>query len=155
MEPTATLAKIPKDYGTPERTMAWADVRAMLEAERRYWIATLAADGRPHVVCVDGLWIDDRWYYGGSPQTVHMRNALRDPRLAMHIGDGSTGVIVDGDVQAGIARDEAERLADASFAKYPEYGRTDPAMYEGAHILVPRSVVAWTSYPADITRFDF
>ncbi|MEV0388431.1 pyridoxamine 5'-phosphate oxidase family protein [Nonomuraea sp. NPDC050643] len=30
--------------------------------------ATVRADGRPHVVPVDGVWVDDRLYFGGRPE---------------------------------------------------------------------------------------
>ena len=155
MEPAAEPGGIPKEYGVPSRTMAWSDVVARLDAARHYWITTLHADGRPHVVPVDGMWIDGDWYYGGAPQTVHMRNAARDRRISMHIGDGTWGVIVDGSVER--ARPDAalaERMADAMDAKY-DYGRPDPSLFNEAWRLAPTRVLAWTSYPDDVTRFRF
>ncbi|MGH8925542.1 MAG: hypothetical protein ACRDWA_13030 [Acidimicrobiia bacterium] len=50
----------------------------------------------------------------------------------------------------------AARLADESFAKYPQYGRLDPNLYMGGvSALRPRRVLAWTSLIEDATRFVF
>jgi hypothetical protein len=31
-------------------------------------------------VPLDGIWVDDVWWYGGAPQTVHIRNAVARPQ---------------------------------------------------------------------------
>jgi hypothetical protein len=50
----------------------------------------------------------------------------------------------------------AARLSDASFEKYPQYGRMEPGVYlQGVSTLRPRRVLAWTSLPEDATRFRF
>ena len=71
--PTATTLRFPPGYGTARRTMSWGEVRARLEAAPAYWLSTARPDGRPHVVPLDGIWLDDVWWYGGSPDTVHIR----------------------------------------------------------------------------------
>ena len=45
-----------------------------------YWLATVRRDGTPHVVPVDGMWLDGGCYFGGDPATVHIRNLRRDGR---------------------------------------------------------------------------
>ncbi|MGH8957805.1 MAG: pyridoxamine 5'-phosphate oxidase family protein [Acidimicrobiia bacterium] len=53
-------------------------------------------DGRPHVIPRDGMWIDGKLYYGGSPETVHYRNIVRNPEVAVHIGYGQEAIILEG-----------------------------------------------------------
>ena len=36
-------------------------------------LSTTRPDGRPHAVPVDGVWLDDTWYWGGHPDTIHQR----------------------------------------------------------------------------------
>jgi hypothetical protein len=67
MEPTAERIDLPAGYGTATTTMAWATVREKLEQAPRYWLVTTRRDGRAHVVPVDGIWLDEAWWYGGAP----------------------------------------------------------------------------------------
>jgi hypothetical protein len=85
--PTATLLRFPPGYGTPEKRLEWDVVRRLLEDAPAYWLATARADGRPHVVPLDGLWVDDVWWYGGSPETVHIRNVTDRPKAVIHLAD--------------------------------------------------------------------
>ena len=157
MEPRAEPLRLPTGYGTPSTTLDWAAIRSRLASAEQYWVVTCRADGRPHVVPVDGLWLDDVWYYGGGDDAVHVRTARDHPQVAMHLPDPQRCVVVEGRVRP--ARPDpalARRLAEESRAKYPEYGSgSDTTAFEGALALHPARVLAWTSYPADATRFVF
>lgn len=157
MSPRAERLRLPGGYGTPSTTLEWAEVRARLAEARAYWVATCRADGRPHVVPVDGLWLDDVWYYGGGPDAVHVRTARANPAVVMHLPDPHKSVIVEGRVRPARPDEPlARRLLAASNAKYPEYGAgSDPAAYDDALALHPARVLAWSSYPRDATRFVF
>jgi nitroimidazol reductase NimA-like FMN-containing flavoprotein (pyridoxamine 5'-phosphate oxidase superfamily) len=61
-----------------------------------YWLATTRPDGRPHVVPLDGLWLDDAWFFGGSAETVKSRNLKANPRAVVHLDDSERAVIVEG-----------------------------------------------------------
>lgn len=156
MTPRAERLRLAEGYGAPSRTLDWAEVRDRLEEAKTYWVATCRPDGRPHVVPVDGLWLDDLWFYGGSPDAVHVRTALANPEVVMHLPDPHRSVIVEGRVrQIHPDAELARQLVAASAAKYPEYGGTDPGAYDGALALHPVRVLAWSSYPTDATRFVF
>jgi len=88
-EPSASPLPLPPAYGKPTRPMAWSDADDLLTESRVYWIASVRPDGRPHLVPSDGIWLDDALYFGGSPDTVHMRNVRATGRAAAHVGDGS------------------------------------------------------------------
>jgi hypothetical protein len=76
--------------------MAWADVQAQLIAAPQYWVATNRRGASPHVVPVDGLWVDDVLYYGGLPTTLRVRAALADPHVTIHLPDPWKVVVVGG-----------------------------------------------------------
>ena len=78
---------LPQGYGQTTEPLAWEQVRAQLEQAKQYWLATNRGDGSPHVVPVDGLWVDDVWYYGGSPETVHVQLVRANPQVTMHLPD--------------------------------------------------------------------
>ena len=156
MEPLAELLDLPKEYGKPKEPLEWATVRAELERAERYWIATVRDDGRPHSVPVDGIWLGEAWYYGGSPEAVHHRSVMANPDVVMHLEDAMKAVIVEGQVRHAIPPEEvARKLAEASRQKYG-YGM-DAGDYEkgGVLMLRPRRVMAWMSFPTDATRFRF
>ncbi len=128
---------------------------ARLADARHYWLATVRPDGRPHVVPLDGLWLDDRRYFGGSPTTVKHRNLLSSPVVTMHLEDGEAAVIVEG--SCAIVKpplETAVRLSEASQAKYG-YGPPPAAYLGGVWVLTPTRVLAWTDLTADATRFVF
>lgn len=157
MTPISAPLDLPTGYGDTTRTLPWPDIRAELEKARQYWLATVRVDGRPHVVPLDGLWVDDVWYYGGSPDSVHRRTALAHPAATMHLPDPWRVVVVEGEVR--LTRPEADlaaRLAKLSNEKYADYGyQHDATAYAEVLALHPRRVLAWTSFPSDATRFVF
>ena len=85
--PIAEKLVLPEGYGQTTESLAWEDVRTQLEQAKQYWLATNRGDGSPHVVPVDGLWVDDVWYYGGSPETVHVQLVRANPQVTMHLPD--------------------------------------------------------------------
>jgi hypothetical protein len=157
MDPIVEQLDLPEGYGTPKKKLTWAAVRAELEQAKQYWLTTVRSDGRPHVVPLDGVWLDDVWYYGGSDRSVHRRTALAHPRVVMHLPDPFKAVIVEGEVRLTTLHAElAQRLADVSNEKYAEYGYSnDASSYVETLSLYPHRVIAWTSYPTDATRFLF
>lgn len=156
---------MPDGYGLPESTdglLDWADVEARLASSLHYWLATVRPDGRPHVVPRWGVWLDGRFWYDGAPTTVHARNLATDPACTLHLEDGAQAVIVEGESQptgAG-AGDLGPRLS-AAFGKYREAGYAPgPDAWAGEdggglRVLIPRTALAWFSFPADATRFRF
>ena len=158
--PAAEPLPLPPAYGKATEPMAWSEANRLLTESRVYWIASVRPDGRPHVVPSDGIWLDDALYFGGSPETVHMRNVSADGRAAAHVGDGlEAAIIVEGAVTHGIPeRPTAERLAEANNTKYADYGMTmTPEAYleTGVTALRARRVLAWTRFPDNATRFVF
>ncbi len=150
--------RFPTGYGTPSKPLAWATVRDKLTAAEQYWLGTTRPDGRPHVVPVDGLWVDDAWYFGGAPATVHQRNLRDNQTVAMHLPDPMAAVIAEGTAEWVVPGDDEKRaLAQAFKAKYAKYGYPDnPDQYaHGTWRLRPTVVLAWERLDKDATRFRF
>jgi Pyridoxamine 5'-phosphate oxidase len=153
--PRTSSIHLPAEYGTPSQTLPWEGVRTRLEQATQYWLATIRPDGRPHTVPVDGLWVDDLWYFGGSPQAIHQRNLRTNSEIVMHLSDAMQVVIVEGLASwRGMAMSHARRLAAASKVKYG-YAPPLRTYTSGVWALEPRRVLAWTTFPQDATRFDF
>lgn len=158
VDPVAEYVELPREYGRPKRrkTLPWSEVRERLEAAEHYWLVTVHPDSRPHAVPVDGIWLDDVWYFGGSHETVWQRNLSTNPHVAVHLEDTMQVVVVEGVAAHQLPdRELARRLSEASERKYG-YG-TSPDTYtsSGVMALQPRRVIAWTRLTEDTTRFRF
>jgi Pyridoxamine 5'-phosphate oxidase len=155
MDPIAERIELPAGYGTATTTTDWSAVRERLEQAPRYWLVTLRPDGRAHVVPVDGVWLDDAWWYGGSPATLHQRNLERDQRVVVHLEDAMAAVILEGTMRRVTPPAElTSRLMAASKAKYG-YGPPPEAYAAGIWALYPERARAWSAFPTDVTRFRF
>jgi hypothetical protein len=148
------LMVLPVEYGTPKRALEWAAVRQRIEESTHVWLATTRPDGRPHVVPVDGLWVEDAWYFGGSEQSVHVRNLRRNPSAALHLGDAVSVVIAEGRADwVTPPLPLAKLLVTASKEKYG-YAPSPQAYLAGVWCLRPQRVLAWENFPRDATRFN-
>lgn len=154
-DPQGELLDLPTGYGSPSRALLWADVRNRLQEAPHYWLGTTCPDGRPHAVPVDGLWLHDACWFGGSPETVKHRNLVADGRASLHLPDATAAVIVEGVCE--VIRPEhglADRLSKESKRKYG-YGPPPAGYADGIWRLRPVKVMAWASFPSDATRFRF
>lgn len=159
--PLVNRPVMPKDYGMPKDKkglLPWSHVSERMAAAKVYWVGTVSPDGHPHATPVDGVWMDDKLYFGGSPQTRRHRNLAANPAACIHLESGSDVVILHGEARELHAPDRTltTRLAAASKEKYgydftPEQYETMP----GVLVFHPRLVLAWKEFPKDVTRFQF
>jgi nitroimidazol reductase NimA-like FMN-containing flavoprotein (pyridoxamine 5'-phosphate oxidase superfamily) len=158
--PVASRPHMP-GYGIPNNKkgmLPWSHVTERMAEAQNYWICTVSPDGRPHATPVWGLWIDDRLYFGGSPQTRRSRNLAENPAVCVHLESGSDVVILHGDAHELRAPDRSlvTRLIEASVKKYGYAPK--PEDYEaaaGTFVLHPSWVLAWRQFPKDATRWNF
>lgn len=151
---------IPASYGTSKASefVEWSHIEDRLIRDRVYWIATVGEGGRPRVRPIDGVYVDGAIYVGGSPETRWVRKAATNPHVSIHL-DGVDDVIIaegEAEVMNGMGDEPAERLAQASNAKFPEY-RMTAAVYRsrGAIAIRLRKIISWTDITRNPTRFRF
>ena len=150
--PIAEQLSLPSSYGSPDRLLDWLSVEQRLVDSPHYWLATVRRNGAPHVVPVDGIWLDGGCYFGGDPETVQPA-----PRSTRHAAPGGRGIgghcrwhrRVDDAIE-----NVAQRLVRASTAKYG-YSQSAASYLAGAWRLQPVKVLAWTMLYVDATRFHF
>jgi nitroimidazol reductase NimA-like FMN-containing flavoprotein (pyridoxamine 5'-phosphate oxidase superfamily) len=158
--PKASRPHMP-GYGVPKDKkglLPWSHVTERMAEAQNYWICTVSPDGRPHATPVWGLWIDDRLYFGGSPQTRRNRNLAENPAVCVHLESGSDVLILHGDAHELRAPDRSlvARLIEVSKSKYgyapkaEDYDKTP-----GTYVFRPRWVLAWKQFPKDATRWNF
>jgi PPOX class probable F420-dependent enzyme len=134
------------------------------------WLATIDADGRPHVTGVGGFWDQGAWWVVTSRSSRKGRNMERDPRcsisLATHEFDvtieGEAALVEDPDVVAHIASVAAEggwpaqpdQTGTAITADYsaPSAG---PAPWHVYRIVPTAATALVTVEPGGATRWTF
>jgi Pyridoxamine 5'-phosphate oxidase len=153
MEPVADRPYIAHpEYGVPKSTkdlLRWSWVAERLASAQNLWICTTSPDGAPHVRPTWGVFVDDTICFGGGPETRWSRNLRANPEVTVHLESGTDVVIAEGRVDRITDSDDPRMTAidDAYEQKYK--------MRHGAPmwLLAPRVVLAWSSFPKDMTRF--
>jgi pyridoxine/pyridoxamine 5'-phosphate oxidase len=99
-------------YGSPD--IAWKDVAEQLDAGRvhRFWLATVDADGRPHLNGIGARWVDGVLFFKSGARTRKSGNLERDGRCVISAELPDFDVTFDG--RAVRVTDEAtvQRLAE-------------------------------------------
>lgn len=162
--PERDRPRMPDGYGvdTASLFVEWETIVARLRDSPNYWLATTRRDGRPHVVPRWGVWLEDRFWYDGSPETLHVRNLEHNPSCSLHLESGTEVTIVDGlsEPSDPILGELGERLAAEYARKYaPQYTPSANAWSDeiagGMRVINPQKVLAWSDFPNDLTRFTF
>lgn len=148
-------------YGVPvseEGMLPWSHVQMRMTQAFNYWVCTANANGQPHVTPVWGVWVDDAFYFDGSPKTRRGRDLANNAQVAVHLEDGMNVVILEGEARA-MGKPEASlaaRVASGYRAKYADKGYApEPSQWDngGLYEFKPRLAFAWTKFPDDMTRW--
>ena len=158
-EPIITRPHVPDGYvPDPKAFLTWSHVEGKLTGARNYWLCTVRPNGRPHAIPKWGVWVEDRLYFDGSPETRHARNIAGNPHVSMHLESGDDVVILEGVAHAA-PRPSPElgmKLARAYAAKYASLGYApQPDQWDngGLYEVIPHTVLAWTKFTEDPTKF--
>ena len=137
--------------------LSWAWVTRKMNNCRTFWLATIYAglqtgNGRPHVMPVWGVWLDDAFFFSTGRKSRKGQNLSANPACTITNDDGQEAVIVEGlATQAEDAADQ-ERVATAYKKKY----KMDPrSMGEPIFRLQPSRVFGFVekTFPQSATRW--
>ncbi|HSL30202.1 MAG TPA: pyridoxamine 5'-phosphate oxidase family protein [Anaerolineales bacterium] len=157
--PIPDRPQIPAEYGIPKNNkglLTWDHVTERMTRAMHYWICTVGPDNHPHVTPVDGLWLDDKLYFGGSSQTRRSRNLAANSAVSVHLDSSDDVVILYGQAQLEIPNHAlAVQLAKVSAEKYGYGPRPEDYEKTSVHVFRTHTVIAWTQFPKDATRWQF
>lgn len=157
--PEAIRPKFPVGYIEGAKSFVpWRHVEQRLTEAINYWLCTVRPDGRPHAVPKWAVWVAERLYFDGSPETRHARNIAAQPAVTVHLESGNDVVIVDGRARAidRPAQALAEAVAQAYRTKYAALGYAPAAdSWEngGLFEITPHTIIAWTQFTENPTKF--
>ncbi len=139
------------EYGIsadPAGMLPWSWAVERLQAPRNYWLSTTRPDGRPHVMPVWCVWINNAFYFSTGAQARKARNLAANPHCVISVEYAEGAVMVEG--SAGIAAPET--VPPEAFAAYhAKYGWVlDPQMGP-IYALQPRVVFGISNVTGEFT----
>ena len=89
------------DYGISgadegEGLLPWEWAAERLSVSHNYMVATTRPDGRPHVMPVWGVWLDDAFYFSTGRQSRKARNLGANPHCVVSTDRAEEAVILEG-----------------------------------------------------------
>ena len=118
------------------------------------WLATTNPDGKPHVMPVGVMLVDDAFYFTAGPKTRKARNIARSPNSVITIATHDFDLVVEGPARRIVDSARLKRIAEAFTAEYsaPSAGPPPWHVYE----VKPETIFALgTSEPYGATRWNF
>ena len=109
-------------YGTP--LLEWARMKARLDEgltqapatggpnRHTCWLATINADGSPHVTGVGALWVDDVFWFETGERTRKGKNLARDPRCTLSVATHEFDLVVEGEAHKVTDRSTVAAMAE-------------------------------------------
>jgi nitroimidazol reductase NimA-like FMN-containing flavoprotein (pyridoxamine 5'-phosphate oxidase superfamily) len=76
--------------------LPWRWARTRLAKSHNYWISTTYPNGRPHVMVIWGLWIEDKFYFSTASTSRKARNLAANSRCVISTENSAEAVIVEG-----------------------------------------------------------
>ncbi len=148
---------LPSTEGSGLLPWSWAEER--LARSHDFWLATVTAQGAPHLMPVWAVWLDGRLWFSSSNGSRKARNLTADARCTVSTDNPVEPVVVQGRAERITRDDELAAMLAAENAKYrTDYGleMVDPAL-NGVFALRPEWVFALDSsdFAGSPTRFAF
>jgi general stress protein 26 len=108
-------------YGTESSNkglIPWAEAEQRLIASTNYWVATVSADGAPHLMPVWGVWHGGRLWFSSGGRSRKVRNIAAAPRCTISIEDALSPVILSGVATITTDRADIRTFVEVGNAKY-------------------------------------
>ena len=90
------------------------------------WLATIDADGRPHVTGVGAEWADGAFWFETGARTRKARNLARDPRCTLSVATDEFDLVVEG--EARLVTDPATVAASVTRSATPSTTRSNSSV---------------------------
>ena len=97
---------------------SWPDARSRLARGRTYWLATGQADGRPHVMPVLAVWLDQALFFVAAPSSRKAQNLARNPHCVVTVNAEALDMVVEGSARKVNSETKLRRVAGAYASKY-------------------------------------
>lgn len=102
-----------------ENTVAeWLDAQAQFQQATKYWLTTINPNGKPHVMPIFSIWLDDCVYFTSNPDAQKAKNIAQNPHCVITADGKTLDVIIEGEVQRVTDKDTLEKVRQRYADKY-------------------------------------
>ena len=130
----------------------WRAMEARLGREMTIWLATVRYDGRPHLVPVWFIWLEEKLYIATGSETQKFNNMYHNQNVALSLPDSASVIIIEGEAHVA-DRKTVDVLADYFYHKYEWDFRYDETAVWRLIEIAPYKIMAWgDGYEAEGTR---
>lgn len=120
----------------------WRTLEARLGREPTIWVATVRYDGRPHLVPVWFIWLEEKIYICTGAETQKFVNLTTNENVALALPDPNQVIILEG--EATVANwQTVDTVADYFYHKYEWDFRYDDSADWRLIAITPRKILAW------------
>lgn len=102
-------------YGTP--TIPWVRARERFEEDAgispTHWLATVHPDGRPHVMPVWTVWVDDAFYFVAGATTRQKKNLAQHASCVITVASSRLDLVIEGEASKVYDETRLQQIADA------------------------------------------
>lgn len=120
----------------------WRTIEARLGREANIWLATVRADGRPHLAPLWYVWLEGQIYVATGTDTQKYANLRGNQSVALALPDASNVIIIEGTAQAADAK-TVDKLAEHFYNKYEWDFRYDEDADWRLVEITPEKILAW------------
>ncbi|MCP5097118.1 MAG: hypothetical protein GY943_16335 [Chloroflexi bacterium] len=120
----------------------WRALEGRLGRESTIWVATVRHDGRPHMVPIWFIWLDERIYIATGAETQKFANLYHNQAVSLALPDSANVLIIEGEAHVA-DRHTVDILADYFYHKYEwDFRYDDSALWRLIEI-TPHKILAW------------
>ena len=143
-----------KDAKSGDGLLKWNWAVDRLTNARNYFLTTVRSNGRPHMMPIWGVWIDNAFYFSTGRTSVKARNLERNSNCVLCPGDADEAVIAEG-VASKITNKTILKKFNAVYLKKYDYDLS--TMTEPIYVVRPRVVFGQIekTYTESATRWTF
>jgi nitroimidazol reductase NimA-like FMN-containing flavoprotein (pyridoxamine 5'-phosphate oxidase superfamily) len=139
-EPRASRPEMP-GYGINEDAqiglLPWKWAADRLTKTQNYFLVTTRSDGRPHVMPIWGVWMNNQFYFSSGKKSVKTRNLKANANCVLCAGGADEAVILEGKAIKVGGKDVLKEFAAVYSRKY----KFDPStMNEPVFAIRPKVV---------------
>lgn len=137
LEPKASRPYWPDALGKPQDSTTglkhWSWAVERLAKSHNYWIATSRADGRPHLMIVWGVWLDEALWFSTGCHTRKAKNLGENPNCVIGTEQADEAVIAEGTAAPTNDQAQIKRVIAAYNRKYG--GNLEPLLESSDSLL--------------------
>ncbi|MCA9935379.1 MAG: pyridoxamine 5'-phosphate oxidase family protein [Ardenticatenaceae bacterium] len=120
----------------------WRAVEARLGREPTIWVATVRYDGRPHLVPVWFIWLQEKIYISTGAETQKFLNLTVNGYVSLALPDTAQVIVIEG--EAAVADwQTVDTVADYFYHKYEWDFRYDDSADWRLIEITPKKILSW------------